>query len=77
MLSPIADNNGNIVNARYCESATGVLRHGEYIIVILSIPERSHKFSILKAGNEPIGKSIYYTRNIIHKIVKMIYEKSD
>ena len=58
MLPSIADNNGNIISARYCESATGVLRHGEYIIDILSIPGRSHKFSSPKVGNEPIGKSI-------------------
>ena len=40
-----ADNNGNNVNARrYCESATGVQEHGEYISVILSIPGRTYKF---------------------------------
>ena len=55
MLPHIADNNGNIVNARYCESAAGVLRHGEYISVILCIPERSHKFSSPEVGSEPIG----------------------
>ena len=73
----IVDNNGNIVNARYCESAIGVLRLGEYIIVILSIPGRPYKFSSPKEGNEPIGKSICYARNIIHKITKMIYKESD
>lgn len=77
MLPYIADNNGNIVSARCCESATGVRRLGEYIIVILSIPGRPYKFSSPKAGSEPIGKSICYTRNIIHKIAKKIYKGSD
>lgn len=77
MLPYIADNNGSIVNARYCESAIGVQRLGEYIIVMLSIPGRPYEFSSPKVGNEPIGKSICYTRNIIHKITKKIYKGSD
>lgn len=64
MLPYIADNNGSIDNARYCESATGVRRLGEYIIVILNIPGRPYKFSSPKVGSEPIGKSNCYTRNI-------------
>ena len=46
-------------------------------MVILNIPERPYKFLIPKVGNEPIGKSICYSRNIIHKITKIIYKESD
>ena len=38
------DNNDSILKARYCESDTGAIEHGEYIIVILSIPRRTYKF---------------------------------
>lgn len=45
VLLLIADNNGNIVSARYCESAIGAaIEHGKHIIVILSIPGRTHRF---------------------------------
>ena len=37
---------------------SGSLGHGEFIIIIQYVPERSHKFSSPKVGNEPIGKSI-------------------
>ena len=51
-------NIGNIAIARYYEKSTGVIGHGEFIIVILSIPGRSYAFSSLRVGSEPISKSI-------------------
>ena len=36
----------------------GSLGHGEFIIVIQYVPERSLIFSSPRVGNEPIGKSI-------------------
>ena len=45
VLLLIADNNGSIVKVRYCENAIGAaIEHGEYIIVIVSIPGRTHRF---------------------------------
>jgi len=58
----VADNNGNIVKARYCESATGVKGHGEYIIDMLRIPGRTYKFLSPRVGIMPIGNEYVGTR---------------
>ena len=43
-----ADNNGNIVMRDIVRVPPVSIEHGEYIIVILSIPGRTYKFLILK-----------------------------
>ena len=43
-----ADNNGNIVRRDIVRVLSGSIEHGEYIIVILSIPGRTYKFLSLE-----------------------------
>ncbi len=43
----VASNIGNIVKARYYVESIGVIGHGEFYIVILSIPGRTYNFQVL------------------------------
>ena len=58
VVTKTASNIGNIVMRDIMRNPSGSLGHGEFIIVIYCVHERSHKFLIPKVGNEPIGKSI-------------------
>ena len=48
MVPNIADNNGDIDKRDIVRVPPMSIEHGEYIIVILSIPGRTYKFLILK-----------------------------
>lgn len=58
VVTKTASNIGNIVKRDIMRNPSGSLGHGEFIIIMQCVPERSHKFLSPRVGSEPIGKSI-------------------